>query len=71
MAQQAQTPGLQHRQGLVTQVGGIELGLVTQVGGIELGLSGGSVIRQVAALAASRMRNCAVGAGMGNIPRFA
>lgn len=55
----AETLEFQHRQGLVTQTGSI-----------ELRLNGGPAIRQIVAIT-GRVRGCAVGAKMGNLPRCA
>jgi len=55
----AETLEFQHRQGLVTQTGSI-----------EVSLNGGPTIRQVVAIT-GRVRSCAVGAKMGNLPRCA
>ncbi|MFN3304122.1 MAG: GspH/FimT family pseudopilin [Roseateles sp.] len=53
----AETLQFQHRQGLVTQTGSI-----------ELALNNGEAIRQVVAIT-GRVRSCAVGAKMGALPR--
>lgn len=53
----AETLQFQHRQGLVTQTGSI-----------ELALKDGPAIRQVVAIT-GRVRSCAVGAKMGALPR--
>lgn len=53
----AETLQFQHRQGLVTQTGSI-----------ELRLEGGSAIRQVVAIT-GRVRSCSVGAKMGALPK--
>ena len=54
-----ETLEFQHRQGLTTQAGTV-----------ELRLNGGAAIRQVVAFT-GRVRSCAVGAKMGNIPKCA
>lgn len=53
----AETMEFQHRQGLVTQTGSI-----------ELRLRGGSTIRQVVAIT-GRVRSCSVGSKMANMPK--
>ena len=55
----AETMEFQHRQGLVTQTGSI-----------ELRLGGGSAIRQVVAIT-GRVRSCSVGTKMASMPKCA
>ncbi|MGM9480385.1 GspH/FimT family pseudopilin [Roseateles sp. NT4] len=55
----AETLEFQHRQGLVTQTGSI-----------ELSLNGGRAIRQVVAIT-GRVRSCAVGSKFGALPKCA
>jgi Tfp pilus assembly protein FimT len=55
----AETLQFQHRQGLVTQTGSI-----------ELALKDGAAIRQIVAIT-GRVRGCAVGAAMAGLPRCA
>lgn len=55
----AETLQFQHRQGLVTQTGSV-----------ELALKDGAAIRQVVAIT-GRVRSCSVGSKMGGLPRCA
>jgi Tfp pilus assembly protein FimT len=59
LSSNAETLEFQHRQGLVTQTGSI-----------DLSLSGGSTIRQVVAIT-GRIRSCYVGAKLSGMPRCA